>query len=342
MLALTLSVLDQCPVGEGFPPGQALHNSVDLARLADGLGYTRYWVAEHHGMPSVASPAPEILLARITGETQRIRIGSGGIMLPHYAPLKVVEQFAMLEALAPGRIDLGLGRAPGSSQIEALALVRDRQHSSYQSEDFGQQLMELRAFLDHSFPRDHIFRRINISPAMAHKPDVWLLGSSLWSASAAAQLALPFAFAHFFSGPNTRAAFEHYFQAFQPTEDSPRPRAIMAIGVLVAPTQEEADYLGSSAAAMWRRIRRGIFTPIPKPEDALPELADGDYGDYEPGAEFPRFVRGTPETVRARLEEIAAALNLDELMIITMVHDHQMRRRSYELLAKAFHLTSSV
>lgn len=334
-MALTLSVLDQCPVGEGFPPGQALHNSVDLAGLADTLGYNRYWVAEHHGMPSVASPAPEILLARITGNTKHIRIGSGGIMLPHYAPLKVVEQFAMLEALAPGRIDLGLGRAPGSSQIEAMALVRNRETSAYQSDDFGQQLMELRAFLDQSFPRDHLFSRINISPAMAHKPDVWLLGSSLWSASAAAQLALPFAFAHFFSGPNTRAAFEHYFEAFRPTEESPKPRAIMAIGGLCAPTQEEADYLGSSAAAMWRRIRKGIFSPIPTPENALPELADGDYGDYEPGAEFPRFIRGTPDSVHARLQEIAEKLHIEEMMVITMVHDHQMRRRSYELLAKA-------
>lgn len=338
-MALTLSVLDQCPVGEGYPPGQALHNSVDLAGLADTLGYNRYWVAEHHGMPSVASPAPEILLARMTGNTKQIRLGSGGIMLPHYAPLKVVEQFAMLEALAPGRIDLGLGRAPGSSQIEAMALVRNRETSAYQSDDFGPQLMELRAFLDHSFPRDHIFSRINISPAMAHKPDVWLLGSSLWSASAAAQLGLPFAFAHFFSGPNTRTAFEHYFEAFRPTEASPKPRAIMAIGVLCAPTQEEADYLGASAAAMWRRIRRGIFSPIPTPEDALPELADGDFGDYEPGAEFPRFIRGTPESVHARLEEIATALNLEEIMVITMVHNHQMRRRSYELLAKAGGLT---
>lgn len=198
--------------------------------------------------------------------------------------------------------------------------------------------MEARAFLNQSFPRDHLFSRINISPAMAHKPDVWLLGSSLSGARPPPRNWRCHLRLRISSGPNTRAAFEHYFEAFHQPRNFLKPRAIMAIGVLCAPTQE---------SRLSRRVRRrdvaahsqGIFSPIPTPEDALPELADGDYGDYEPGAEFPRFIRGTPEAVRMLARRDRREAEPRKMMVITMVHDHQMRRRSYELLAKAAGLT---
>jgi luciferase family oxidoreductase group 1 len=183
---IKLSVLDQSPVSEGFTPADALRNTVELARLADRLGYERYWIAEHHAIVTLASPAPEILIARIGAETSGIRIGSGGVLLPHYSPLKVVEQFRMLHAMYPGRIDLGIGRAPGGSGLEAFALRRDRSER-IQNDDFQEQLAELLAFLYHEFPSDHPFARIKVSPETPGAPEVWLLGSSSWSSSVAAQ-----------------------------------------------------------------------------------------------------------------------------------------------------------
>ncbi|MET0546959.1 MAG: LLM class flavin-dependent oxidoreductase [Caulobacterales bacterium] len=335
---MRLSVLDQAPICEGMAPPQALLNSIDLAKLADQLGFDRYWVAEHHGMPSVASPAPEVLLARIGAETKGIRIGSGGVMLPHYAPLKVVEQFAMLEAMYPGRIDLGLGRAPGGSQLEALALMR-RREQGYQADDFVQQFAELRAFMTKSFPSDHYFRRINISPATPGNPEVWLLGSSMWSSQAAAQWGLPFAFAHFFGGNVTREAFEHYRSAYKPSDTAPEPHSMMAIGVICADTDEEAAYLTSSVQVLFSRLTRGNLSPIPSPETALAEIKSGLSPVAETPTEFPRFVHGTPDKVKAQLEEIAESLKVDEVIAITIVHDHKARRRSYQKLAEVFGLT---
>lgn len=335
---MKLSVLDQAPVATGMSGAQALANSVDLAKLSDTLGFHRFWIAEHHGMAAIASPAPEILLARIGAETHGIRIGSGGIMLPHYAPLKVVEQFAMLEALYPGRLDMGLGRAPGGTQLEALALMRTRDQG-HQVDDFPQQLAEVRAFLNNSFPRDHLFSRIKLAPALETIPDVWLLGSSLWSANAAAQLSLPFAFAHFFSGQGTRQAFNIYQQKYQPSAEAPAPYSMAAIGVVCADTDEEAERLASSWTALFQRIRRGVVTPVPPPEEAMAELARSGAPSLDVGVEWPQHIRGTPDKVKKQLEEIAIALSLDEVMAVTIVYDHSARRRSYEMLADAFGLT---
>ncbi|MGH7878670.1 MAG: MsnO8 family LLM class oxidoreductase, partial [Candidatus Binataceae bacterium] len=231
---MKLSVIDQSPVPEGCTPADALRNTIELARLADRLGYARYWIAEHHASPALASPAPEILIARVAAETAAIRVGSGGVMLPHYSPLKVVESFKLLHALYPNRIDLGIGRAPGGTPLDSFALWRDRAHYP-PPDDFGQQMVELMAFLNHDFPAKHPFSQIRISPEMPGGPEVWLLGSSLWSASAAAQLGLPYAFAHFIEPGPVRAALEHYRANFIAAKSELRiPHTMLALGVVCA------------------------------------------------------------------------------------------------------------
>jgi luciferase family oxidoreductase group 1 len=333
-----LSVLDQSPVAAGSTPAQALQNSIALARHVEALGFHRFWLSEHHAMDTLAGSAPELLLARIGGETSTIRLGSGGIMLPHYAPLKVAETFRMLHALYPGRIDLGIGRAPGGGPVESMALRRNR--TGPQVDDFPVQLNELLAFLHHDFPDEHPFSRIRVSPEMPGSPDVWLLGSSLWSATAAAQFGLPYAFAHFFSGESTRQAIELYQREFQPNdrlEEHIRhaPEAMAAVGVICAETESEANFLYASVRLLQLRIRQGDRRPIAAPTDALRELAG--YGPLPPDAnEFPRVVVGTPDKVRVALEQMARSLGLGELVVNTITHDHAARLRSYTLLAEAF------
>lgn len=332
---MRLSVLDQSPVSSGSTPAEALRNSIELARLADRLGYERYWIAEHHATQTLASPAPEILIARLGAETARIRVGSGGVMLPHYSPLKVAEQFRMLHALYPDRVDLGIGRAPGGAPLETFALRRERLDTP-PPDDFPDQLVELIGFLHHDFAPRHPFSRIRVSPAMPGAPPVWLLGSSLWSASAAAQLGLPYAFAHFISPEPTRAAIELYRSRFQPSRTLAAPRAIVALGALCAETDAEASRLGASVRLMGRRLRQGDLRPVPTVEEAERELAAPDPFPRGDGGEWPRHVFGSPDTVRERLTAMAGALGIDELMIVTIVHDHGARLRSYELLADAF------
>ncbi len=334
---MRLSVLDQSPVSSGSTPAEALRHTIELARLADRLGYERYWIAEHHATQTLASPAPEILIARLGAETERIRIGSGGVMLPHYSPLKVAEQFRMLHALYPDRVDLGIGRAPGGSPLEAFALRRERLETPA-PDDFPDQLVELMGFLHHDFAPRHPFSRIRVSPDTPGCPAVWLLGSSLWSAAAAAQLGLPYAFAHFIAPEPTRAAVESYRAQFQPSRDLPEPRAIVALGAVCAETDEEADRLSASVRLMGRRLRQGDLRPVPTVEEAQRELAGHDFLMPGDAGEWPRHVCGSPQTVRGRLEEIAGALGVEELMIVTIVHDHGARLRSYELLARAFGL----
>lgn len=332
---MKLSVLDQSPVSGGSTAADALRNTIELARLADRLGYERYWIAEHHATQTLASPAPEILIARIGAETQRIRVGSGGVMLPHYSPLKVAEQFRMLHALYPDRVDLGIGRAPGGTPLETFALRRERLDTPF-PDDFPDQLAELIGFLHREFAPRHPFSRIRVSPEMPGAPPVWLLGSSLWSASAAAELGLPYAFAHFIAPDPTRAAIEHYRSHFRPSSRLTAPRAIVALGAVCAQTDAEANRLGASVRLMGRRLRQGDLRPVPTVEEAERELAAPDPLPRAEGGEWPRHVFGSPATVRSRLEEMASALAIDEVMIVTIVHDHAARVRSYELLAEAF------
>jgi luciferase family oxidoreductase group 1 len=352
---LRLSVLDQSPVPAGSTPAQALANSLDLARHVDRLGYTRLWYSEHHAMDLLACTAPEILIARAAGETSRIRVGSGGIMLPHYSAFKVAEVFRTLHAMFPNRIDLGIGRAPGGGQLESYALRRNRKAPA--TDDFPQQLAELRAFLHpERFPEllgpDHGFAHIRVSPDAPGAPDIWLLGSSMWSAVTAAQEGLPYAFAHFFSPIQTRQAIEYYQRNFQPSPDRAKPEATLAIGVICADTDEEAQHLHSSVRLLQRRIRMDDRRPVAAPYDALRELAAlptapnplipftaGSFDAPEEN-EWPTYFVGTPQKVAAQLRGLASELHLGELIINTITHSHQARKHSYDLLAEAMQLAS--
>jgi luciferase family oxidoreductase group 1 len=340
---IKISVLDQSPVSDGYTPADALRNTIELARLADKLGYERYWIAEHHAIVTLASPAPEILIARLGAETSNIRIGSGGVLLPHYSPLKVAENFRMLHAMYPGRIDLGIGRAPGGSGLEAFALRRERSDRP-QNDDFEEQLVELLAFLHHEFPADHPFARIKVSPDMPGAPEVWLLGSSPWSSAVAAKWGLPYAFAHFISPEETSPSVGYYRSNFQASKRLAQPRAIVALGVICADTEGEAKRLFTSTELHIRRIRlQGKRLPVPTPEQAIAELGDNASGSdlfVRGTGEWPRYVVGAPEQVRDELERMASHLQIDELMIIAVLHDYQARLRSYRLIAEALHIPS--
>jgi len=340
---IKLSVLDQSPVSDGFTPADALRNTIELARLADQLGYERYWIAEHHAIVTLASPAPEILIARLGAETANIRIGSGGVLLPHYSPLKVAESFRMLHAMYPGRIDLGIGRAPGGSGLEAFALRRERSDRP-QNDDFEEQLLELLAFLHHDFPAEHPFARIKVSPDMPGAPEVWLLGSSQWSSAVAAKWGLPYAFAHFISPEETSAAVHNYRSSFQPSKRLDQARAIVAPGVICADTEAEAKRLFTSTELHIRRIRlQGKRLPVPTPDQAIAELGNIAFGTdlvVRGTGEWPRYVVGAPEQVRDELERMASHLHVEEIMIIAVLHDYRARQRSYQLIAEAFNLPS--
>jgi luciferase family oxidoreductase group 1 len=329
-----LSVLDQSPIPEGSTGADALRNTLDLARLADGLGYHRYWVAEHHGGPMLASASPEALIGPIADATGAIRVGSGGVMLPHYSPLKVAETFTVLAALYPGRIDLGLGRAAGTDPLTTFALQRDRRQAA--PDDFPQQLAELLGYFDDSLPEDHPFRRLAATlPGRPELPEPWLLGSSPQSAIWAGQLGLPYAFADFINpgGAEIAALYQRRFSA----EQSGGPHTAVAAWVLCAPTDEEAQHLASSSRMTLTMLRRGELIPVPPPEKALAFLARE--GKPTTGA-LPgrRGIIGSPEAVRAGIEQLSSEYGAEEVIVVTITHDHGARRRSYELIAEAMDL----
>jgi luciferase family oxidoreductase group 1 len=331
---MKLSVVDQSPVPAGSSSADALRNSIDLARYTESLGYTRYWIAEHHSTGALASPAPEVLIARVAAETASIRIGSGGVLLPHYSPLKVAETFRMLHALYPGRIDLGIGRAPGGTPLDAYALQSERKLEG--DDDFAGRLIELLAFLRMAeFPQDHPFGRILVTPDMPGSPEVWLLGSSGWSADAAGQLGLPYAAAHFINPMTTRRSIEHYRKTWDAGGHDGAPRVIVAAGAIASATEEEAQRLASS-----QRLRRVLRDrgewdngPIPTPEDAIARM--GEQVPRAEASEWPRILVGRTDRVAESLDAMASALGVDELMVVTVVHSHEARRESYLLLAAA-------
>src|ERR1700741_3267577 len=264
---MRLSVLDQSPVPEGSTGADALHNTLDLAVLTDGLGYHRYWVAEHHGGPMLASASPEALIGPIAAAAQSIRVGSGGVMLPHYSPLKVAETFTILAGLFPGRIDLGLGRAAGTDPMTTFALQRDRRQAA--PDDFPQQLAELLAYFDESLPEDHPFARLaGVLPGLPELPVPWLLGSSPQSAIWAGQLALPYAFADFINAEGAEIA-KLYRERFEPNHHLNAPRTAVAVWGLAAPTEEEAVFLSTSSRMSFTLLRRGELIPVPPPEKAV-------------------------------------------------------------------------
>jgi luciferase family oxidoreductase group 1 len=332
-----LSVLDLATVSEGSTPADALRNSLELAQHAERLGYHRYWVAEHHNMPGIASAAPAVLIAEIASATERMRVGSGGVMLPNHAPLVVAEQFGMLDALHPGRIDLGIGRAPGTDAITAMALRRDQNPLS--DDDFPQALGELLGFFKGEFPAGHPFSSITAVPGKGNLPEIWLLGSSGYSAQVAGMLGWPFSFAHHFMAQNTLPALELYRETFKPSDRLAEPQAMVAVAVICADDDDTARYLSRPARLSMARLRSGMPSRMPSNEEAaahrFSEKDEAKIRDLTGSA-----IVGGPETVRRRLEELAEETQADELMITTMVFDHEDRMRSYELVAELAALTA--
>ena len=332
---MLVSVLDQSPISEGSTGADALHNTLDLARLADELGYHRYWVAEHHGGPMLAGGSPEALIGPIAASTSAIRVGSGGVMLPHYSPFKVAETFTILAALYPGRIDLGLGRAAGTDPMTTFALQRDRRQAS--PDDFPQQLAELLAYFDDSLPADHPFHRLAaILPGRPELPVPWLLGSSPQSAIWAGQLALPYAFADFINAEGAEIA-KLYRERFEPNHHLNAPRTAVAVWAFAAPTEDEAVFLSTSSRMSFTLLRRNRLIPVPPPEKAV-EFLQREGKPITGGRPGRRSIVGSPEKVRAELEAVAVEYGAEEVIVVTITHDHQARRRSYELLAEAFGL----
>jgi luciferase family oxidoreductase group 1 len=340
---MRLSVLDQSPVRSDGTASDAIAETIALAKAAERLGYHRYWLAEHHNTKSFAGSAPEVLIARVAAETQTIRVGSGGVMLTHYSPLKVAEQFRMLEILSPGRIDLGLGRAPGTDQRTMQALQAGPQ--GWGIDAFPSQVHLLRQFLDdaagQSLPDDHPYRGIHASPMGPTRPEMWLLGSGIHSAVYAGELGLPFAHAHFISADGSEEAVENYRHRFKPSSWCEAPRIAMGVAALAAETEEEALRLAASRNLWVVRLLTGRPIAFPPPEEAL----DYPYTDQEKALLAnieARSTVGTPAQVKKKLTALAERHGAEELVIVTITYDAKSRTRSYELLAKEFGLTSPI
>ena len=338
---MRVSVLDQSPIRKGGTAREAVLETIELAKAAERLGFHRFWMAEHHNTTSFAGSTPEVLMARVGAETSRIRIGSGGIMLPHYSPLKVAENFRMLETLYPGRIDLAIGRAPGADGRTSVALQSGPK--AYDIGVFPQQAEMLRHYLEESaglaqWPEDHPFRQVHASPRGPGLPEMWMLASSMNGALYAAELGMPLAFAQFISpdesGPEAAAVYRNSFKPRRPGEE---PRVALAVFALAAETEEEAERLCSTRNLWVMQLLRNQAGPFPSPEEALAY-------PYTPQdrvmlrAIAARGVTGTPDRVKAGLEKMAAAYGAEEVVVLTITHSFEARLRSYELLAEAFAL----
>lgn len=333
---MLLSVLDQSPIAEGSTGSQALQNTLDLARLTDSLGYHRYWVAEHHGGPMLAGPSPEALIGPIAAATERIRVGSGGVMLPHYSPFKVAETFSMLAGLFPGRIDLGLGRAAGTDPMTTHALQRDRAHAL--PDDFPQQLEELLAYFEGTIKVSSPLARLaKVLPGRPETPAPWLLGSSPQSAVWAAEMGLPYAFADFINPTGAEIA-RLYARDFREGTRLDAPQTAVAVWAIAADTEAAATRLASSSAMAMAMLRRGRLIEVPPPETAERFLAQLDEADARK-ARSRRAILGTPDQVRDGIEAVASDYGAQEVIVVTITHDHDARRRSYALLAEEFGLS---
>jgi luciferase family oxidoreductase group 1 len=331
---MRVSILDQSPIAEGSTGSQALRNTIDLAQLADRLGYHRYWVAEHHGGPMLAGPSPEALIGPLAAATERIRVGSGGVMLPHYSPLKVAETFSLLAGLYPGRIDLGHGRAAGTDPMTTFALQRDRRAPA--PDDFPQQLSELLGYLDGTLPADHPFARLAATlPGRPERPEPWLLGSSEQSAIWAAELGLPYAFADFINAKGAPAA-RLYRERFAEHEHAGHPRTAVAVWAIAADSEEEAVRIAASGRMAFTLLRQGRLIAVPPPERAERFFASQE----QPSGAGRRTLLGTPAAVVAQLHEVVEEYGAEEAIVVCITYDHGARRRSYELLAAELGLAS--
>ncbi len=328
-----ISVLDLSNIPQGGTAGDALHRSLELARHAEQLGFTRFWLAEHHNMPGIASAATAVAIAYVAGGTRRIRVGSGGIMLPNHAPLVIAEQFGTLESLFPGRIDLGLGRAPGTDQPTARALRRGARDPA---DTFPQDVQELQAYFQPAVAG----QVVQAVPGAGLRVPIWLLGSSLFSAQLAAALGLPFAFASHFAPDYLDQALALYRHEFRPSAVLAKPHSMAAIGVVAADTDAAAARLATSLQQSFVLLRRGLPGPLPPPVDSM----DGLWAPHEQaGVEhaFSEAVVGSPATVRTGLEAFIARTRVDELMVTAAIYDHAARLRSFEIVAEVAGLKKS-
>lgn len=334
---MLLSVLDQSPQRTNISPDVAIRESLELAKACETFGYHRYWLSEHHSSGSVAGSAPEVLAAAIAATTSRIRVGAAGIMLPHYAPLKVAEQFRVLEAIAPGRIDLGLGRAPGSDGRTALAL---NPHAREAADAFPAQVRDVAAWVSgQSLPADHPFKTIIAEPRGPHTPEIWILGSSNYGAQLAAWYGLPYAFAYFFAdGAGANEALHTYHTQFRPSDSKlSSKRAAVTVFALACETEEEAQYWSKSRGAFLGMRNRGQYVALPSPQDA--EQFDFSAAEKDRiNLSLQRNFIGSATQVADRLRALAQELSLDEIAITTAVYDPAVRTKSYELIAKAFQI----
>lgn len=317
----------------GASTTDALREAAELAQLTERLGYRRYWFAEHHGMASIASSSPEILIEHIASKTRRIRVGSGGVMLPNHTPLRVAEAFHTLAALHPGRIDLGLGRAPGTDPATSRAL------RPFDGEQFPNLLRELLALSRRTFPPDHPFAAVRVVPGDVPLPPIWILGSSGAMASFAGSLGVGYSFARHFSPNPPQPAIRAYRQSFVPSEQFPAPHVILGVSVICAPTGEEAEYHAASSDLAWVRLHRREFTPLPSPEEALAY-------QYSPQerviveANRQRHFIGTPFKVASTIRNLIDDTGADEIMVTSMMYGRDARFRAYELLAREWGLRS--
>jgi luciferase family oxidoreductase group 1 len=328
---LRLSILDQSPIIRGHSAAQAIHETLALARRADELGFYRYWLAEHHAIAALADPCPEILLARLGAETKTLRIGTGGVLLPYYSAFRTAEGFRMLEALYPGRVDLGIGRAPGGDARTAHAVGGGRFPDAAR---FPEQVQDLVGHLDGTLPQGHPFERVRVQPGVDTAPEVWLLGSSDYSGVLAAELGLPFSFAHFINPRGGDSVTQFYRSRFKPGREA-KPRVMVCTFLICAETDEEAERL--AAPIDLRRVQMALNVDTPFPTDA--DAAAHDYSDEERRyveAQRARAILGSPATCRRSLEAMAARYGADEMMVLTITGAYETRRRSYELLMDAF------
>jgi luciferase family oxidoreductase group 1 len=334
--AMTLSVLDQSPIRSGGTPSDAIHETLQLAEIVDRLGYHRYWLAEHHSSAALAGSSPEILIGQVAARATHLRVGSGGVMLSHYSALKVAENFRMLETLFPGRIDLGIGRAPGSDQRTARALCHGP--GSLGIEHFPEQINDLIGFLHNQLPPDHPFAGVHAMPMGPTVPEIWLLGSSDASATYAAHVGAAFSFAHFISTEGGAEAMRAYREGFQPSPTLATPRANIAVFALCADTESEARRLAKSRDLFLLRLYTGRFGPYPSVEEAEAyPYTNRDLAIIHHTRQ--RTIAGAPEQVRERLLALGAEYDTEEFVVVTMTHDFKARVRSYELLAEVFELS---
>jgi luciferase family oxidoreductase group 1 len=335
--SMKLSILDQSPVISGHSAAQAIEETLALARRADQLGYHRYWLAEHHAIAALADPCPEILLARLGAETRRIRVGTGGVLLPYYSAFKVAEVFRMLEALYPGRVDLGIGRAPGGDPRTARAVGGGRFPDA---EQFPQQVWELVGYLDGTLPEDHPDRRVRVQPEGKTAPEVWLLGSSDYSGLLAAQLGVRFSFAHFINATGGDVVMRAYKDRYQVSGREPQPHTSLCCFVICAATDDEAERL--ARVVDLRRLHMALNQDLP-----VPTLAEAERRSFSKEelqyirGQRARTVIGGPAHCEEQLRQLAAAYSADELMVLTITGDYATRARSYELLAEAFQLPAA-